>query len=189
MTKSFVQLTQEIEVLQKQAEAQRKHELSGVIARIRADIATYGLNASDLGFHSSAKTPAMPSNGASPKLIAPTKSPQAGTKVPAKYRNKAGNEWTGRGMKPRWINAAMAGGATLESFLITSATSSSPLKSAKASLKATSNSSKPKLKPTKSTGKAKFKDALGNAWSGRGPMPGWLKAAVASGKTLGQLAA
>ena len=31
---------------------------------------------------------------------------------------------------------------------------------------------------------AKYRDALGNTWSGRGPRPKWLKAAVASGSSL-----
>ncbi|MFM9915477.1 MAG: H-NS family nucleoid-associated regulatory protein [Rhizobacter sp.] len=38
-------------------------------------------------------------------------------------------------------------------------------------------------------GKPKFRDAAGHSWSGKGPRPGWFKAALASGKTLEDLTA
>jgi DNA-binding protein H-NS len=41
-----------------------------------------------------------------------------GTKVSPKYRNAFGKEWSGRGMKPKWLQDAIADGASLESFLI-----------------------------------------------------------------------
>ena len=40
-------------------------------------------------------------------------------KVAVKYRDGAGNTWTGRGRMPRWMTAAMKGGkAKKEDFLI-----------------------------------------------------------------------
>ena len=39
------------------------------------------------------------------------------------------------------------------------------------------------------TGAPKFKDDQGNAWSGRGPRPGWFKAALEAGKTADDLLA
>ena len=45
-----------------------------------------------------------------------------GKKVPAKYRDKAGNAWAGRGAKPRWLVAAIKEGKKLEDFLIDKAT-------------------------------------------------------------------
>lgn len=36
-------------------------------------------------------------------------------------------------------------------------------------------------------GKPKYRDDAGHAWSGKGPRPGWFKAALASGKTLEDL--
>ena len=35
---------------------------------------------------------------------------------------------------------------------------------------------------------AKYRDAAGNSWGGRGPKPGWMKAALAAGKKLEELA-
>src|SRR4029079_9794133 len=41
-----------------------------------------------------------------------------GKKVPAKYRDKAGNAWAGRGAKPRWLVAAIREGKKLEDFAL-----------------------------------------------------------------------
>ena len=41
-----------------------------------------------------------------------------GKKVPAKYRDKAGNAWAGRGAKPRWLVAAIKQGKKLEDFAV-----------------------------------------------------------------------
>jgi len=41
-------------------------------------------------------------------------------KVAVKYRDRAGNTWTGRGRMPRWLVAATKGGkAKKEDFLVT----------------------------------------------------------------------
>jgi DNA-binding protein H-NS len=41
-----------------------------------------------------------------------------GRRVPAKYRGGKGETWSGRGMQPRWLTAAIKGGAKLEDFSI-----------------------------------------------------------------------
>ena len=41
-----------------------------------------------------------------------------GKKVPAKYRDRAGNTWAGRGARPRWLVAAIKEGKKLEDFSI-----------------------------------------------------------------------
>jgi DNA-binding protein H-NS len=41
-----------------------------------------------------------------------------GKKVPPKYRDRAGNTWAGRGVRPRWIVAAIKEGKKLEDFAI-----------------------------------------------------------------------
>jgi len=41
-----------------------------------------------------------------------------GKKVAAKYRDRAGNTWAGRGAKPRWLVAAIKEGKKLEDFAI-----------------------------------------------------------------------
>jgi DNA-binding protein H-NS len=41
-----------------------------------------------------------------------------GTKVPAKYRDKAGNTWAGRGAQPVWLREKLKAGAKLEDFAV-----------------------------------------------------------------------
>jgi len=41
-----------------------------------------------------------------------------GKKVPAKYRDKAGNAWAGRGAKPQWLVAAIKEGKKLADFAV-----------------------------------------------------------------------
>lgn len=42
-------------------------------------------------------------------------------------------------------------------------------------------------KSTSVPSKPKYRDDAGHAWSGKGPRPGWFKAALASGKTIEDL--
>lgn len=44
--------------------------------------------------------------------------PSASKKLPAKYRDSHGNTWTGRGLHPRWLKAALAAGAKLADFAL-----------------------------------------------------------------------
>lgn len=56
------------------------------------------------------------------KAAKATKSGRKGMKkrapVPAKYRDDAGNTWSGRGSRPRWLVAALASGKKLESMAL-----------------------------------------------------------------------
>lgn len=46
-------------------------------------------------------------------------SPKKGAKVAAKYRNpETGHTWTGRGRQPKWVEAALASGKTLDDLVI-----------------------------------------------------------------------
>lgn len=75
------------------------------IAKVKAMMAEFGLTAADI----SGKTPSVRTAGT-------VKPP---SKVPAKYRNNAtGDTWTGRGLQPKWLKAALADGAKIEEFTI-----------------------------------------------------------------------
>lgn len=51
-----------------------------------------------------------------PKALHPTK----GKKVSPKYRNPAtGDTWSGRGLKPNWLRAAIMQGRQVEEFAVT----------------------------------------------------------------------
>ena len=89
--------------LEKEIEATRKHERAEAISKVRALMAEYGLTASDL------------STKASPKAAGAGK----GGKVAIKYRNTAtGDTWSGRGLQPKWLKAALAAGRKVEDFAV-----------------------------------------------------------------------
>ena len=108
MTKSLAQLQKQIDRLQSQAQAIKKKEVSGVIERIKAAIATYGLTAQDLGL----------ARSASPRAEAPRKAGRKTAKstraARIKYRDDAGHAWTGHGRRPQWFIDAIASGKTPE---------------------------------------------------------------------------
>ena len=75
------------------------------IAKVKAMMAEFGLTAADI----SGKTQSLRNAG----VVKPT------SKVAAKYRNNAtGDTWTGRGLQPKWLKAALADGAKIEEFTI-----------------------------------------------------------------------
>jgi DNA-binding protein H-NS len=65
---------------------------------------------------------AAPKAPNAPKMQRAAKSTRAGKalgKVAIKYRNKeTGDTWTGRGLKPRWLAAALAAGKSLADFAV-----------------------------------------------------------------------
>lgn len=97
-------MAQKAEIEKKIAEAQRE-ERASAIAQVRALMAQHGLTVADLA-----------SRGASAPRAA---SGKALSKVPAKYRDPStGNSWSGRGLKPNWLKAALDGGKTLADFAV-----------------------------------------------------------------------
>jgi DNA-binding protein H-NS len=90
--------------LEKQiADAQRKAR-SGAIAQVKVLMAEYGLTVADLGGKAAAPAPARS---------------RKGIKVAAKYRDPAtGTTWSGRGLQPKWLEAALAKGHKLSDFAV-----------------------------------------------------------------------
>lgn len=189
MAKSYAQLTQELEALAAKVEAARKKEAAGVAARIKEAIVIYGFTAEDLGFGSNQRSemPA-PMKTAAPKASKPPKA-VGKKKLAAKYRDAAGNSWTGRGSRPRWMVAALAAGQSLESLTVGGVgTKSTSVAKRSVSAKAAKPKALKSTKATKSASVAKYRDTDGHAWSGMGPKPGWLKEALAAGKALADFA-
>jgi DNA-binding protein H-NS len=90
--------------LDKQIAETQRAERSEAVAQVRALMAQYGLSLADIG----TKGPA-----------APRRAPGGGAKVAAKFRNPAtGDTWSGRGLKPKWLTAALAAGRTLADFAL-----------------------------------------------------------------------
>jgi DNA-binding protein H-NS len=86
--------------LEKQIAQTQRDEREKAISQIRTLMSEYGLTAADLSQRGGKKA-------------------RAGTKVAAKYRNKAtGDTWSGRGLQPRWLKAALATGKKLSDFSV-----------------------------------------------------------------------
>lgn len=139
MAKTYTQLQEQIAQLQRAADALMAKEAAAVVGRIKLAIAHYGLTPDDLFGLSAAKAPkaprapkalnaakaakAPPAQAVKPvKPIKPAKPIKAVKKAPTppKYRDEAGNAWTGNGKRPRWFLAAMASGKTPKDLEINS---------------------------------------------------------------------
>ena len=99
---SLQELIAQKEALERQIELAQKQDRSEAITKIRSLMSEYGLSVSDL------------STKNTPKARGRT-----GNKVAAKYRNKAtGDSWSGRGLQPKWLKAALAAGRKIEEFAV-----------------------------------------------------------------------
>ena len=99
---SLQELIAQKEALERQIELAKKQDRSEAIAKIRTLMSEYGLSVSDL------------STKNAPKARGGT-----GNKVAAKYRNKAtGDSWSGRGLQPKWLKAALSAGRKIEEFAV-----------------------------------------------------------------------
>jgi DNA-binding protein H-NS len=80
----------------------RKQARAGAIAQVKALMAEHDLTVADITAKSTSRSVKT-----------------GGTKVAPKYRNRdTGETWTGRGLQPKWLRAALAAGAHLSDFAI-----------------------------------------------------------------------
>ena len=117
MAKTLTQLNAQIAELQRKVDAVKAKEAVGVIARIKEAIAHYGLTAADLGL-SGRVANGVKTIEATGKVVA-RKTRKKAAKKPGgviRYRDEAGNAWTGHGKRPRWFLAAIESGKTAESL-------------------------------------------------------------------------
>lgn len=195
MAKTYEQIQQQIEKLQRQATALQAVEAEGVIDRIKEAIKHYGLTAEQLGF--GAKTSASAVSSAT----TPTSTPAAkqASKPVAKstgkgkpqFSDESGNVWGGRGPRPAWLREALQAGRDINEFRIGKrAKAKQPAMPLAAAIAAASPSTPSAPTPAAATRRAKvsYGDDAGHSWSGMGPKPGWLKAALEAGKSLADFA-
>jgi DNA-binding protein H-NS len=91
--------------LEQEIEATQKRERQDAIAKVKALMSEYGLTVADL-------SGGKPAGGAKAGVT-------KGTKVAPKFRNAAtGETWSGRGLQPNWLKAAIASGKKLSDFAI-----------------------------------------------------------------------
>jgi DNA-binding protein H-NS len=99
---SLKELLAQREALEREIETKKKQEHADAIAKIHALMADHALTLADLG-----------------RRKAKSKSGGRSGKVAPKYRNAStGETWSGRGLQPRWLKAALAGGRKLQEFAL-----------------------------------------------------------------------
>lgn len=100
---SLSELMAQKEAIEKRIADARKSERAAAIQKIKILMAEHGLTVADL----------------SGKPAVAGRATRKGSKVPAKYRDPAtGNSWSGRGLQPNWLKAALALGKKLDDFAL-----------------------------------------------------------------------
>lgn len=98
---SLSELLAQKAALEKQIADAQREERAAAIAEIKSLMAAHGLTVADIA----------------PRAAPPLRSGSA--KVAAKYRDPAtGSTWSGRGLQPNWLRAALANGRALSDFVI-----------------------------------------------------------------------
>ena len=96
---SLSELLAQKAALEKQIADTQRAERSDAVAQVRSLMAQYGLSPADIGGKGK---PARPTG-----------------KVAAKYRDAAtAQTWSGRGLQPNWLKAALAAGRKLTDFAV-----------------------------------------------------------------------
>jgi DNA-binding protein H-NS len=118
----LVKLRQQIAEMEKQAADLQKKNRPAVLAELREQMAAYGITAEELSRPAArSQKPRQPPG----KAASSAKGKKAAASSPAKYRGPQGQEWTGRGTAPKWLNELVAAGKTREDFLISQAAAAS----------------------------------------------------------------
>lgn len=116
MAKTLPQLQKQIAALQRQADAIKKKESKGVVARIKDAIVFYQLTPADLGFAAARKAAAGPAKAAKAPAVRKGRGRKAAGKI--RFRDGAGNAWTGHGRRPKWFVDALAAGKSREDMAV-----------------------------------------------------------------------
>lgn len=99
------ELIEQKEALERQIEEAKKTNREEGLTKLREVMEQYGLTADDL-------------NDSPREARKSTKGKSIG-KVAAKYKNaETGDTWSGRGLKPKWLKAALDAGKKIEDFAI-----------------------------------------------------------------------
>lgn len=99
---SLQELLAQKEALDREIDQTKKQERSEAIRQIRELMSQYGLTQADLTVRNAPKGKADPAK-----------------KVAAKYRNaETGETWSGRGLQPKWLKAAIGSGRKLSDFAV-----------------------------------------------------------------------
>jgi len=193
MAQTYDEIQQQIQRLQQKADALRFSEVKEVVDKIKVAIAHYDLTADQLGLGIGRRT-----NGK--RAAAPVAAKKTGASKAAKvqFSDSEGNVWGGRGPRPVWLRKALEAGHDISEFRIGRRPKPQKKTAMSAAVDATATaasvapsallSAPPAPKKQKRAAKIQYSDGADRTWSGMGPKPGWLKAAIEAGKSLADFA-
>jgi DNA-binding protein H-NS len=110
----LVKLRQQIADMEKQAAELQRKSRPAVLAQLREQMSAYGITAEELSRPAAKARPKAPPA----KPASTAKGKKSVVSSPAKYRGPEGQQWTGKGTAPKWLNDLVAAGKTREDFLI-----------------------------------------------------------------------
>lgn len=117
---NLIDIQDQIEKLQKQAEEIKTREFDKTVEEIRAKMQAFGITLKDLQpGKTRGKTKADKTTGATKRAAkaGKKKTPSTATVAP-KFRGPNGETWSGRGLMPRWLSALVAQGRNKVEFAI-----------------------------------------------------------------------
>lgn len=101
-------LDKQASALAEQIDQARRSEHAAVVGQIKGLMQEHGVSLSDLG-----------AGGKPGRRPRGEKAVSSGRKVAAKYRDESnGNAWSGRGLQPNWLKAALKSGRKIEDFAV-----------------------------------------------------------------------
>lgn len=106
---TLLEIQAQIAELTAQANQMRQEQYSKAVTDAQSIITSFDVKAADLVFSSPKVSNAKSEKSASLK-------PNGKAKV--KFRDTQGNVWSGRGLRPRWLSAALADGKALDDFAV-----------------------------------------------------------------------
>lgn len=113
---TLIDIQNQIEKLQKQANDIKVKEFEKTVQEILAKMRAFGITAKDL---KTAESRAGRSKAAAPMTGTRSKQRKKSTvAVAARYRGPNGETWSGRGLTPRWLAALVSQGRKKEEFVI-----------------------------------------------------------------------
>lgn len=100
---SLKDLIAQREALEREISQRQNQDRTEAVAKVKALMEEYGLSSADVF-----AKPAARKNAGKPP-----------SKVAAKYRNtETGETWSGRGLQPRWLKAALGSGRKITDFAV-----------------------------------------------------------------------
>jgi DNA-binding protein H-NS len=106
-----------IATLQKQLAEAEKNK-APAIKKVQALMKKLGVTLADLGGAAGAQSAPKGKKQRGANKSATKSAKKASGPVPIKFRDEAGNTWTGRGKTPRWLAEAEKGGKSRDTFRI-----------------------------------------------------------------------